>query len=99
MRRSRIEFYQRTIKYIFILFMVFILIYLFIFDDYSFLNKYKAKRRIELINRKIDIIKKENIRLENENKKLKNDPETWERKARELGMKRKNEKIYKFKND
>ncbi len=98
-KRKRIEFYEKYIRILFFFVLAFILLYLLFIDDYSFLNKYRAKKKIEIIDKKIKIMKNENKRLEKLNYKLQNDPETWEAKARELKMKRKNEKIYEFKND
>ncbi len=98
-RKHRYIASQKYLKLLFFIFLAFILLFIFVMDDYSFLNMYKARRRIKVIDREINIIKRQNNQLKKENYLLKNNAETWEEKAREKNMKRKNEKIIKFKDN
>lgn len=53
--------------------------------------------RLSKLQADLEFLKEENARLQSENQDLENNPETWERKARDLGMQKKDEEIFIFK--
>ena len=91
---NKIKFTKKSFAYIII---VFLIIYILFIDSASFYKTYKIKHKLAILEQDIEELKKENEKLKLENDNLENDKNTWEKKARELGMQKKGEEIYIFK--
>ncbi|MBC8385502.1 MAG: septum formation initiator family protein [Candidatus Cloacimonetes bacterium] len=76
-----------------------IIIYISFFDSYSFFKLLSFRKKYEMLKNDMIIQEKENIRLKKENVDLKEDLFILEKKARELGMVKEGEEIYKFKSE
>lgn len=90
----RIKFSKKSFAYIFILILV---LYILFFDSASFYKTYKIKRKLKTLQEDIEVLKKENERLKLENEKLENDKDMLEEKARDIGMQKDGEEIFRFK--
>ena len=77
--------------------MILLILYIIFFDSASFYKTYRIKHQLVSLQHDIEELKKDNEQLKLENDKLENDKNIWEEKARELGMQKKDEEIYIFK--
>jgi len=90
----KIKFSKKSFAYIFILILV---LYILFFDSASFYKTYRIKHKLKTLQQDIEILTKENERLKLENEKLENDKGTLEEKARDIGMQKDGEEIFRFK--
>lgn len=86
--------YKKLIYYFIIALLV---LYILVFDDASFLQKHQARKKMHQLQEQIEALRLENERLQLENEKLQVDELTLEKKARELGMRKEGEEIFRFK--
>jgi len=84
---------------IFFLIILVISIYVLFLDSYSFFKKYQKRRTYNKLKAEIVTLKKINNNLKKDNIELKKNPKKWEKAARKLGMQKKGEEIYIFKDD
>ncbi|MDP8267377.1 MAG: septum formation initiator family protein [Candidatus Tenebribacter davisii] len=91
---NKINFSKKSIVYILILFLI---LYILFFDSASFYNTYRLKHNMTTLEQNISELQKENEQLKIENEKLETDKDIWEKKARELGMQKEGEEIFRFK--
>ncbi len=91
---NKTKFSKKSIIYIII---VFLILYIFFFDSASIYKTYTIKHKLVTLQQDIEELKKENEQLKLQNKNLENDKNTWEKKARELGMQKEGEEIFIFK--
>lgn len=86
-----------TFKFLAMLFVGFVLIWVGFFDNHSLLTRYQLhKQHTELLKR-IELLKEETRKVEQKIEALENDPAQLERIAREeYGMRRPGEVIYEF---
>lgn len=76
---------------------IFLTYNLFLTGEYSIFRKMEIKENIESTKREIEKLNEEILKTEEALKKVSNkDSLEMEKKARELGMKKKGEKIYKY---
>ncbi len=73
-----------------------LLLYIFIFDSYSYYQRFNTKRKLADVQKELEELLEGNDRLREENEKLANDKQIWEKKARELGMQKKGDEVYIF---
>ncbi|HPR18174.1 MAG TPA: septum formation initiator family protein [Candidatus Cloacimonadota bacterium] len=73
------------------------LCYIFFFDGYGFLKRYRTGKELSKARNTLSELQKENERLRLENEKLEHDKQIWEKRAREIGMQRKGDEVYQFK--
>ena len=90
----KIKYSKKSIVYIL---MVLLILYILFFDSASFYNTYRVKHRMLTLNQDIEKLKIENEQLKLENEKLENDKSILEKEARGLGMQKKREEIFLFK--
>lgn len=76
---------------------IIILLYVFVFDDYSLLQRFSTIKELNELEQNLNDLLKENERLREENEKLIHDKNIWEKKARELGMQKNGDEVYHFK--
>ncbi len=76
-----------------------LIIYIVFIDSASFLRRYKTRQKLESVIADVESLRKENDRLRQENENLENDKKIWEKKARELGMQKKGDEVFIFKNE
>lgn len=98
-RRKKKNLLEQIGKYVFFLFLALFMLYFLFIDDYGFIKKSGAHKKIKNIKRKITLKQDQNEMLSAENKELKTNPDKWEEEARKIGMIRKGEKIYRFKKE
>ncbi|MCF7858771.1 MAG: septum formation initiator family protein [Candidatus Cloacimonetes bacterium] len=91
---NKLKFSKKSFVYVIILILV---LYILFFDSASFYQTYKIKHKLASLQKDIDTLLQENERLKVENQKLEKDKATWEKKAREIGMKKEGEEIFIFK--
>ena len=87
---------KKSVYYIIILALI---IYIVFIDSASFLRRYQTRRKLETVMADVQALKKENDRLRRENESLENDKKIWEEKARELGMQKKGDEVFIFKDE
>ena len=90
----KIKYSKKSIVYIF---MVLLILYILFFDSSSFYSTYRVKHRMLTLTQDIEKLKIENEQLKLENEKLESDKSILEEKARGLGMQKKGEEIFLFK--
>jgi len=90
----KIKFSKKSFAYIVILILI---LYILFFDSASFYKTYKIKHKLKTLQQDIEILTKENERLKLENEKLENDKGMLEEKARDIGMQKEGEEIFRFK--
>lgn len=90
----KIKFSKKSFAYIFILILI---LYILFFDSASFYKTYRIKHKLKTLQQDIEILTKENERLKLENEKLENDKGMLEEKARDIGMQKNGEEIFRFK--
>ena len=56
-----------------------------------------VKSKISRRSQEIENLEADNNKIAEENEDLKSNPETWEKKARELGMQKEGEEVFIFK--
>ena len=76
---------------------ILLLIYIVFLDSASYFQRYRIKQKLENVRADLQALIKENQRLQEENRKLELDMNVWEKKARELGMQKKGDEIFIFK--
>ena len=86
-------------KLVYYLIILALLIYIIFIDSASFLRKHQTRQKLDSVITDVEALKKENNRLRLENDKLENDRKIWEKKARELGMQKKGDEIFIFKDE
>lgn len=84
---------------IFLILILGIAIYFVFIDSAGFYQKYKVEKELKKKQAEMEYLQKENERLSNENKDLETNIRSWESKARDLGMQKEGEEIYKFKSN
>lgn len=87
---------KKLVYYIIILALV---IYIVFWDSASFLRRHKTHNKLNGVIADVKLLEKENERLRQENEKLENSKKIWEEKARELGMQKKGDEIFIFKDE
>ena len=90
----KINFSKKSFAYIVILILI---LYILFFDSASFYKTYKIKYKLKTLQQDIEILTKENERLTLENEKLESDKGMLEEKARDIGMQKDGEEIFRFK--
>ncbi|MCF7794504.1 MAG: septum formation initiator family protein [Candidatus Cloacimonetes bacterium] len=73
-----------------------LLLYIFVFDSYSYYRRFDTKRKLANVQKELEDLLEDNDRLREENERLANDKQIWEKKARELGMQKKGDEVYLF---
>ena len=91
---DKFKFSKKSFVYII---MILLILYIIFFDSASFYKTDRIKHKLVSLQHDIEELKKDNEQLKLENEKLENDKNIWEEKARELGMQKKGEEIYIFK--
>ena len=85
--------------YIFYLLILVLVLYIVFVDSSSFLRKYLVKKEYSGLLKQIDEMEAVNNKLEEENTELKNNLKKIEKKAREFGMQKEGEEIFRFKEE
>ena len=78
-------------------FIVFVVSWILLWGDYSFLNTWKLKHSLQELNQSVEELKVINDSLREENMRLKTSPEAAEKAARErFGLTKPGEKVFRF---
>ena len=85
--------------YIFYLLIIAFLIYIIFIDSYSFFKLYNLKRSYQKLYADLEKQREENKRLKKENEELKTNNRLLEKEARKLGMQKRGEEIFLFKEE
>jgi cell division protein FtsB len=87
----------KYVKYIVNALLVLLLAWILVTGRNSYLNTYRLKRRVDLLQQEAMRLKAANDSLAQENARLKTDPEAAEKAAREqFGLTKPNEKVFRF---
>jgi cell division protein FtsB len=86
-------------KSLFYFVLAILLLYILLFDNSSFLQRFRLSLKVNKLRSEINNLISENEQLEKENSALESDPQILEEKARELGMQKENEEVYIFKKE
>lgn len=87
----------RSIHYLFIAGLVFLLFWILFWGENSFLRTAQLKKKVHKLEREALYLKAINDSLAKENTRLKTDPAAAEKAARELfGLTKPNEKVFRF---
>jgi cell division protein FtsB len=88
---------KKKTPYIFYAIILFFILYILFFDSASFLRRYLVKKEYNNLVEQIEKMEKVNQKLIKENEELETNLKQIEKKARELGMQKKGEEIFHFK--
>ena len=86
-------------KLFFIFVVIFLIIYVLFLDSASLYKRFQIKRKLAKKEAEMEFFEKENERLAKENNDLETNTRSWESKARDLGMQKEAEEIYRFKQE
>jgi len=84
---------------IFYLLIIAFLVYIVFFDSYSFFKLYNLKKSYKRLYTDLTKQREENERLRKENEELRTNNKLLEREARKLGMQKKGEEVFIFKEE
>ncbi|NLK50735.1 MAG: septum formation initiator family protein [Candidatus Cloacimonetes bacterium] len=95
--KSRAERPKAIVRLLFYAAMLFLLSWILLWGDNSFLNTWNIGRRVEALEKEMKELKAQNEELKQENERLKTDPMAAEKVAREkFGFTKEGEKVFRF---
>lgn len=86
-------------KLIYLLVVTLLISYIVFLDEASLYKRYQIKKKLKKKKAEMEFFQKENERLAKENNDLETNVRSWESKARDLGMQKDAEEIFRFKQE